>query len=111
MKIQLHPDAEKELGQAALWYERRIAGLGEDLLTEVDHWLEVIAETSLTWQRWQDAPKLDPPVRRALLRRFPFAIAYQAFEDRIWILAIAHTSRRPFYWANRSDGDVSDGPG
>jgi len=101
VKLQLHPDAEDELGQAALWYEQRVAGLGEDLLTEVDRWLEVIVETPLTWHRWPDAPALVPPVRRALLSRFPFAIAYQAFEDRIWVLAIAHTSRKPFYWARR----------
>ena len=104
MKVQLHPDAERELGQAALWYERRVTGLGEDLLAEVDYWLEVIAETPLSWQRWQDAPALDPLVRRVLLRRFPFAIAYQAFDDRVWVLAIAHTSRKPFYWASRLEG-------
>ena len=112
MKVQLHPRAEEELLQGALWYERRVAGLGGDLLTEVEHWLDVLPETPFTWPLWPEVPDLDPPVRRILLNRFPFAIAYQVFEDRIWVLTIAHTSRRPFYWSSRSEGSSSEeGPG
>jgi hypothetical protein len=40
---------------------------------------------------------------------FPFAIGYQAFSDHVVILAFAHTSRRPFYWAKRVGGH--EGPG
>ena len=111
MRVELHPDAEEELGQAVLWYEEQVLGLGEDLLAEIERWLEVLPETPHTWSRWPDAPDRHPPVRRVLLRRFPFAIAYQAFEDRILVLAVAHTSRRPFYWESRSDAEVPDGPG
>jgi hypothetical protein len=109
--VQLHPDAEGDLCEAALRYEDQVAGLGDDLLAEVERWLEILPETPDTWPRWPDAPHRHPPVRRALLRRFPFAIAYQAFEDRILVLAVAHTSRRPFYWGSRSDAGDSHGPG
>ncbi len=103
MRVQLHPRADEELLEATLWFEERMSGLGEDLLTEVTHWLEILAETPLTWPRWPNAPLLDPPIRRVLLDRFPFAIAYRAFADRVWVLAIAHTRRRPFYWSGRAD--------
>ena len=102
MIIELHPAAENELGEAALWYQRRVAGLGDDLLDEVDCWLNVISENPQIWRRWPGAPSLDPSIRRAVLRRFPFAIAYQSLTDRIRVLAVAHTSRRPFYWASRT---------
>ena len=35
MRVGLHPDAEMELLEAARWYDEQVAGLGEDLVTEV----------------------------------------------------------------------------
>lgn len=101
MKIELHPKAETELFEEAAWYDDQVPGLGNDLLVELGQWLDVIAELPLAWPKWPDAPTLDPPIRRALADRFPYAIAYRAYADRIWVLAFAHTSRRPFYWAER----------
>ena len=103
MTIQLHPQAEEELYEAARWYEEQVPGLGGDLLTEVEHWLDAVPETPIAWPKWKGAARLDPSIRRALLGRFPFAIAYQAFEQRVLVLAFAHTSRRPFYWLKRAD--------
>ena len=105
MIIQLHTQAEEELYEAARWYEDRVQGLGNDLLIEVEHWLDVIPDTPLGWPEWPGAQKLEPPVRRAVLKRFPFSIAYQVFDDRLLVLAFAHISRRPFYWADRTDRD------
>lgn len=101
MKVQLHPDAEEELIQAAGWYEDRRPGLGAELLAEVDAGITILSKSPLMWGLWPGAPEFRPPVRRALLRRYPFAIAYQASADHVVILAIAHTSRRPFYWSAR----------
>jgi toxin ParE1/3/4 len=111
VRIQLHPNVEGELTQAAVWYEERVSGLGEDLLSEVDRWFQVIAETPHNWPRWAGVTERDPPVRRVLLGKFPYAIAYQAFADRILVLAVAHTNRRPLYWDTRSDGGPLSDPG
>ena len=108
MKVQLHPDAEEELYRAAAWYEDKRAGLGQDLLVEIARWLVVLAETPRAWPQWPSAPQVDPPIRRVLPTRFPFAIGYQAFEDRVLILAFAHVSRRPFYWTARAAPGNSD---
>jgi hypothetical protein len=35
------------------------------------------------------------------LDRFPYLILYLDYPDRIRILALAHTSRRPGYWKTR----------
>jgi plasmid stabilization system protein ParE len=35
------------------------------------------------------------------LKRFPFRIVYRVLVDRILVVAIAHTSRRPGYWKDR----------
>ena len=103
MRVQLHPAVEGELARAAEWYEERVLGLGDALLDEVEHWFEVIAETPDTWPLWPGVRLRDPPVRRVLLGRFPHAIAYQAFEERVFVLAVASTSRKPCYWVTRTE--------
>lgn len=42
-----------------------------------------------------------PPVRRALVRKFPYAVVFIAHEDAIHVLAYTHVKRRPLYWAHR----------
>jgi hypothetical protein len=42
------------------------------------------------------------PIRRALVERFPYAIAFEAHPDAVFILAVAHAKRRPLYWLHRS---------
>ena len=103
MRIQLHPRAEEELFEAARWYEDQVPGLGGDLITEIEHWLDAIPETPMAWPRWPGARRLNPPIRRAMLGRFPFTIAYQAFQDHVLVLAFAHASARPFYWLQRAN--------
>jgi hypothetical protein len=73
--IHLHPGAAADLGSAGDWYEQQLPGLASDLTDEMDRALEAIAERPSTWPLW---PGVDPAlgVRRFLLPRFPFAIAY-----------------------------------
>jgi hypothetical protein len=40
-------------------------------------------------------------LRATLLSRFPYAIVYKTSENEIHVVAIAHLSRRPAYWADR----------
>jgi plasmid stabilization system protein ParE len=100
--IELHPEAEDELYESAGWYNDQRPGLGDELLSEVERWIQAIDESPTIWPRCPGVPATDPVIRRALLDRFPFAIAYQAFKNKIVVLAIAHTSRRPKYWFRRS---------
>jgi plasmid stabilization system protein ParE len=63
--------------------------------------LDVICEAPHAWPRWPAAPGRIPPIRRFLLTRFPYAIACQAHERVITVLAVVHGKRRPFYWVGR----------
>jgi len=102
VRIELDPDAEQELFAAADWYDSREPGLGDELLDEAEHWLEVISVTPTTWPVWHGAQRHRPPVRKCLLSRFGrYAIAYQAFPDRVRVIAFVHESRKPFYWSGR----------
>jgi len=44
---------------------------------------------------------IDNRYRRAFVRRFPDAVIYRLEADVLYILAVAHLSRKPGYWRNR----------
>ena len=103
MQLVIHPDAQSEIIEAADWYDQHSAGLGDDLMAEVDAALETIMERPHVSPTWQGAPSLSPPVQRYLLTRFRYyAIAYQHFEYHVLVLAVVHASRQPFYWSERT---------
>ena len=39
--------------------------------------------------------------RRALVRRFPYAVFYEQMEGIVTIICVFHTSRRPQSWRQR----------
>jgi toxin ParE1/3/4 len=100
LQVLLAPGARDELREARSWYEDAQPGLGDDLLAAVETTIGHIL-------RWPElAPRLLIPgssrqVRRAPLRRFPFGVVYVVIDDTLWVLAIAHTRRRPLYWRDR----------
>lgn len=102
MRLKLLAEAEQEIDAAASWYEERRVGLGAELLAEVHRAFESILTLPLAWPIWPDAPSLVPPIRRKLLKRFEYAVAYQIYPEQIVVLAFAHNKRRPFYWVERA---------
>ncbi len=100
MRIRLHPDAERDLESAGDWYDQQRPGLGADLAEELEHALDAIAERPSTWPLWPGIA-VELEVRRFLLARFPFAVAYVAQPEEITVLAVAHLRRRPGYWLER----------
>ncbi len=47
-------------------------------------------------------PRVDGEVRRALVRRFPYAVLYLAAPESVAIIAVFHTSRYPAGWQERA---------
>jgi plasmid stabilization system protein ParE len=82
------------IGSAAFYEERR-PFLGDDFLDSIDEALAKIRRL----------PEMGKPeklhARSWKVSRFPFRIFYRIQPDRIWIVAVAHLSRRPDYWLNR----------
>ncbi|MBI5192517.1 MAG: type II toxin-antitoxin system RelE/ParE family toxin [Nitrospirae bacterium] len=93
--IIIHHEAELELWQAIDYYESRCTGLGLDLEREISRIFVNIQEAPNRW------PIKQHDTRYRLLNRFPYAVYYLELQDVIWIVAVAHTSRRPYYWRNR----------
>jgi toxin ParE1/3/4 len=90
-----HRLAESELIGSALFYEQRRPLFG-------DHLLNAVEETEA---KIQHNPDLGRPgkfhTRSWRVRRFPFRLVYLEQADRIWIVAVAHLSRKPDYWMSR----------
>jgi plasmid stabilization system protein ParE len=93
--LVLRPQAEAELLDARDWYEEQRAGLGGAFATEVDLALARIVQTPLAYRRVQGE------TRRALGRRFPYAIYFHATPDEIVVLGVIHGRRHPQRWRSR----------
>ena len=95
-RVSFHRLADIELNEAAAYYESERAGLGATFLREVDRCIESLA-------KWPEAgPTILGPVRRRLVRRFPYAILYSIKAESVRILAVMNLKRRPLYWLGRS---------
>ena len=89
------PVARREMLRAAQWYDQRVPGLGSELLDEIRTGLLAIRDFPLA------QPIIDPPFRRALVDRFPYALIYRIEAEDIVIVAVANLKRRPGYWRRR----------
>ena len=96
MWISFNPLAERELNDAAHYYELERPGLGAAFLREIEHSCTRIIEQP------DAAPVALRAVRRRLLRRFPYALLYSVKGDAVRILAVMNLRRRPAYWTSRT---------
>jgi len=96
VNVSFHPLAERELNDAAQYYESNGAGLGAAFLTEVQRCCDGIVEYP------RAGLVMTGSVRRRLIRRFPYALLYRIREDQLRILAVMNLKRRPGYWVGRT---------
>ena len=94
-RLVLRPQAEAERLDARDWYEEQRPGLGGAFATEVDMVLGRIVQTPLAY------PRVQGETRRALVRRFPYAIYFHAVADEIVVLGVIHGRRHPRRWQSR----------
>ena len=95
-RVAFHKLAERELNDAALYYEQERTGLGTKFLVEVERIIGSIIQNPHAGKQVRGR------VRRRIFRKFPYGILYSVNVDGIRILAIMNLRRRPLYWAGRS---------
>lgn len=93
----LIPEAKADTADAYLWYEDQSLGLGMEFLRCVETTLLSIQRTPLIY------PILYQSYRRALVRRFPFAIFFEidAASNRCVVYSVFHCSQSPEKWRKR----------
>ena len=100
MRILFLEEAQQELFDAISFYEEACVGLGRRFKDELDRCILWIAEHPELYNLRHGV------YRRINLRSFPYYVAFIDRESAIWILAVAHASRRPTYWISRRPGDI-----
>jgi plasmid stabilization system protein ParE len=86
--------------EAAVWYEARDPGLGARSLDAIEDTLHALASRPLAFPKVV-ATLGNREVRRALLRRFPFAVVYFVAAEEVRVVAAPHVRRSPGYWLYR----------
>ena len=81
--------------EAVEWYETRREGLGLEFLTAVRKVLTTVETSPARY------PLVRGDVRRAPLRRFPYALFYVNEEEWTVVLACMHFRRDPRRWQSR----------
>ncbi len=99
--VEIDPAATIEVEDAARAYEATRPGLAEAFLDDLAA-LRVKIEAFP-----ESCQEIDPGVRRALFRRFPFGAIYQVRPDRLVIVAVLPTRADPDRWGQRMrDGSI-----
>jgi toxin ParE1/3/4 len=100
--VELHPEARAEVRAAALWYEERSPGLGDQFVERVNEVLHRLEATSTLHPIWPGTEAAPTPIRKALLEQFPYLVAFELHAERVLVLAVAHAKRQPLYWLART---------
>ena len=87
--------AEADLAEARDWYASRSKSAAADLLHEFLHYTQLVSELPAAF------PKVHREARKATLKKFPYAIIYVVEDDRVEVIAFAHSSRKPRIWKSR----------
>jgi toxin ParE1/3/4 len=94
-RVEATPAVELDIEAAFEWYQGEESGLGFEFLEEVRATYLRILDHPLGYRDRRSG------IRRALTRRFPYAIYFSIEDGVVVILAVLHTARDPEEWQRR----------
>ena len=97
MIIRFTPEADAELTEAREWYSHQRKDLDLEFMQCLDDALSRIVDNPYVF------PVVHRDLRRAVVRRFPFAVFYELISDEIQVIAVFHSRRDPEMWKSRVD--------
>lgn len=93
--LVMRHEAEIDLFEAVVFYERQRAGLGIKFMDAVHDAFRLV----------QRAPSMRAviyrDIRRARVRRYPYGAYYRVETDRVVVVAVFHARRDPSIWKAR----------
>ena len=95
MIIRFSSDADAELAEARQWYAHQRQDLDLEFMDSVHEALTRVVHNPHFY------PIVYRNLRRAVVRRFPFAIFFDVREDEIQVIAVFHSRRNPEAWQSR----------
>jgi hypothetical protein len=97
-RLDVSSEAELEIFEAALRYEREREGFGFRFEAQVNTVFARLLENPFQF------PVIGEDVRRALVRDFPYGVFFMTQADLITVLAVLHLRRHPDTWKRRRRG-------
>jgi plasmid stabilization system protein ParE len=94
-RLVAEPRVDLDVAAAYQWYENEEPGLGVEFLDQLLAVYDRIARGPLQYQALRSG------IRRALLRRFPYAVYFAVEGDVVVVLAVLHAGRDPAEWQRR----------
>lgn len=96
MRISLSSDAQRDFEAAIDWYLEELAiTAADDFANEFEHALSMLS----------GYPNIGVAglykTRILTLQNFPYSLIYRTQPEFVRVIAVAHHSRRPGYWAGR----------
>ena len=95
-EILLLSHAKDDIREAKNYYNTIIPLLGKRFIDDFRITLNIIAANPFIYSSRIEG------FRTANLKIFPYYLAYLTHREEIWVLAIAHSARRPEYWISRT---------
>lgn len=97
MNIIFLSPADKEFGDAIVYYNDQFNGLGNQFYAEVCASIKFIQRFPQGWK------KVGKHTRKCIINHFPYLMLYIAEENKIIITALAHQHRHPDYYLKRKN--------
>jgi plasmid stabilization system protein ParE len=95
LRVVFRRPAKSEFEDAVAWYAERAPGLGDEFIREIEQAIESAAAAP---QRY---PVVLGDIRRAVTRRFPFAVYFRVRSNALVVVAVFHGRRNPAVWQRR----------
>jgi toxin ParE1/3/4 len=91
----VRPLARLDVLEAIEWYSERSREIGAEFVRVLDAAFESIRQNPAQF------PEVDGPIRKAVLRPFPYTVLFTADETEIVVLSVFHVRRDPKHWKGR----------
>ena len=93
-RVIVRIEAETDITDAAVWYERQKPHLGHEFLAEVESAIAGAAENPFLYP----CLRRKPEVRRALAGRFPYRIFFIRRDRVLVVFRVLHSARHDRQW-------------
>ena len=98
-RVEFAPEVERDVAEAAEWYELRQAGLGARFVEEIIRVWDALADNPLLYCRRHPTKN----IRWRYPDRFPYRVIYEVDEasQTVRVAAVLHAARHDLHWQKR----------
>lgn len=98
-RVEFAPEVERDVTEAAEWYEARQSGLGFRFIEEIIRVWDALADNPLLVSRRHPTKN----IRWRYPERFPYRVIYEVdeAEHTVRVAAVLHAARHDRHWKKR----------